>query len=342
MASTANGETLLEIRDLRVSFTRRGGPALDAVRGVDFILHKGEVLAVVGESGSGKSLTMLAAMGLTPATAKVTGSVRFRGTELIGAPRSYLRSIRGAQIAMIFQDSLSALNPVLKVGDQIAEALQLHHPDMSRREAWKRATELLDLVSVPQPDRRVGQYPHEFSGGMRQRAMIAMAVANNPSVLIADEPTTALDVTVQAQVMDVLKRLREQLGLALILITHDMGVVAGTADRVAVMYSGRVVEDATVADLFREPRHPYTRGLLASVPKIDDDADELYSIPGSPPPLGNRAPGCSFSDRCPYVAPLCRRDEPALRAVGPQRAACHFAETLPPVARPALIGEGAA
>ncbi|WP_170984340.1 ABC transporter ATP-binding protein [Rhodoligotrophos defluvii] len=334
---------LLAIRDLKVSFTRRNGPSLEAVRGVDFTLHPGEVLAVVGESGSGKSLSMLAAIGLTPPTATVSGSVRFRGVELVGVPRSYLRSIRGAQIAMIFQDSLSALNPVLTVGDQIAEALQLHHPDMTRREAWKKAEELLALVAVPQPDRRVGQYPHEFSGGMRQRAMIAMAVANNPTVLIADEPTTALDVTVQAQVMDVLKRLREQLGLALILITHDMGVVAGMADRVAVMYAGRVVEDAAVADLFRDPRHPYTRGLLASVPKIEDDGqNELYSIPGAPPLLGSRAPGCAFSERCAYAAPVCGTEQPALRLVGSQRVACHFADRLPRATKAELAPEGTA
>ncbi|MGE0717635.1 MAG: ABC transporter ATP-binding protein [Alphaproteobacteria bacterium] len=315
---------ILEIRDLRVDFAGDRGP-LQAVRGVDLAVARGEVLGIVGESGSGKSVTMLAAMGLLPPSARVRGSVRFQGAELVGMAPAGLRAIRGARMGMIFQDPLSALNPVLTVGEQIAEAVRLHNPAVGRRRAMARAVELMALVSIPEPERRVAQYPHEFSGGMRQRAMIAMAVANDPDLLIADEPTTALDVTVQAQILDVLRQLRQRLGIGLVLVTHDLGVVAGTADRVAVMYSGRVVETAAVDDLFHAPRHPYTQGLLASIPKLDAMVDELHSIGGAPPSLAARPPGCAFNPRCPLAIDTCRAVEPALARHGGSLAACHRA-----------------
>jgi oligopeptide/dipeptide ABC transporter ATP-binding protein len=273
-------------------------------------------------------MSMLAAMGLVPPTARIGGSVLYRGEELVGAPARRLRELRGEKMALIFQDPLTALNPVLKIGEQIAETVRIHHADVSRKEAAHRAVELLKLVSVPQPERRALQYPHEFSGGMRQRAMIAMAVANNPEVLIADEPTTALDVTVQAQILEVLQRLRETLGAGLVLITHDLGIVAGTADTVAVMYGGKVVETGAVDEIFYAARHPYTRGLLASLPRLDSGAEKLIPIPGSPPSVINRPSGCPFHPRCPYAQPVCAADEPALRPVGRTLSACHFAESL--------------
>ena len=315
---------LLQVRDLGVTFRETHA----AVHGVDLTLDRGEVLGIVGESGSGKSMTMLALLGLVPKTARVSGSARFAGEELIGAAPARLRQIRGARIAMIFQEPMTALNPVLSVGSQIAEAVRLHQPTRSRAQAWERAIELLDMVSVPQPRSRVRQYPHEFSGGMRQRVMIAMAIANDPDVLIADEPTTALDVTVQAQILEVLTDLRARLGIGLVLVTHDLGVVAGTADSVAVMYAGRVVETGRVDDIFYGSRHPYTRGLLASLPKIDAGEEDLQSIPGNPPTLTVRPAGCSFHPRCAHVQPRCKSEFPALRPVGPIRTACHFAETL--------------
>lgn len=330
---------LLEIRGLRVAF-RRAGSSFEAVRGIDIDVRRGEVLGIVGESGSGKSVGMLAAIGLAAKNATVTGSVRFKGHELVGQPPRAMRKIRGAEIAMIFQDPLSSLNPVMKVGDQIAEAVRLHNPGVGRKEAMARAISLLELVSIPQPERRAAQYPHEFSGGMRQRAMIAMAVANDPDLLIADEPTTALDVTVQAQILEVLNGLRERLGLGLILITHDLGVLAGYADRVAVVYSGKVVEQASVTELFDDPRHPYTRGLIASIPTLEETRDELFSIPGSPPPLGRLPGGCAFHPRCIYAQARCHTEEPEQRTMEGRLVACHFAETLP--AFDAEAGHGAA
>ncbi len=319
----------LEIRGLRVGFP--GG--LEAVRGVDLSLARGEVVGVVGESGSGKSLTLLAAMGLVPRGARVEGSVRLMGEELIGARRTRLRELRGNRIAMIFQDPLSALNPVLSVGAQIAEAIRLHNPGLGGRAVRERVRELLDRVAVPQAARRVGQYPHEFSGGMRQRVMIAMAIANDPDILIADEPTTALDVTVQAQVLEVFERLRAELGIGIALITHDLGVVAGRADRVAVMYGGRVVEEAGVDALFAAPQHPYTRGLMGSLPTVSGGGGRLTAIPGAPPSLAGRPKGCSFSPRCPLAEARCRTEDPALTPVGEgRRAACHFAGTRPAAA----------
>jgi peptide/nickel transport system ATP-binding protein len=320
-------EPLLEIRDLRISFATHQGP-LEAVCGIDVDLKAGGVLGIVGESGSGKSVSMLGVLGLLPKSAAVTGQARFRGQDLLAMPQQALQAIRGARIGMIFQDPLTALNPVLRVGEQIVEAIRIHHPDVSRKAATARAVELLDVVSIPQPRERVRQFPHEFSGGMRQRAMIAMAMANEPELLIADEPTTALDVTVQAQILEVLGRLRERLGIGLILITHDLGVVAGMADTVAVMYAGRIVERGKVDDVFEASCHPYTRGLLAALPTLDAGDQPLVGIEGRPPSLRERPPGCAFHPRCALAEPRCRIEEPALRLVGATYSACHLAERL--------------
>jgi len=317
-------EPLLAIRDLRVTFATRTGP-VEAVAGIDIDVEEGRVLGVVGESGSGKSVSMLGVLGLLPRSAVVTGSARFRGQELLGMAPQALQAIRGARIGMIFQDPLTALNPVLRVGEQIVEAIRIHR-DVSRKAAMARAVELLDLVSIPQPRERVQQYPHEFSGGMRQRAMIAMAVANEPDLLIADEPTTALDVTVQAQILEVLEELRTRLGIGLILITHDLGVVAGTADAVAVMYAGRIVERGEVDAIFDEPRHPYTQGLLAALPKLDTGDAPLVGIEGRPPSLRDRPAGCAFHPRCSLAEARCRVERPVLRHLGSTWCACHLAE----------------
>jgi peptide/nickel transport system ATP-binding protein len=320
-------DALFSVRDLRVSFGVRGH-RFEAVRGISLDVDHGEVLGIVGESGSGKSVGMLASIGLQAPTASVSGSVRFKGRELVGMSRRDLRHLRGSRIAMIFQDPLSSLNPVMTVGGQIAEAVRLHNPAWSRTRAMDRAVELLELVAISQPDRRIHQYPHQFSGGMRQRVMIAMAVANDPDLLIADEPTTALDVTVQAQIMEVLAGLQRRLHLGLILITHDLGVLAGHADRVAVVYSGEVVEQAPIDDLFRRPSHPYTRGLIASIPNVAEEKERLYSIDGSPPPLGQRPPGCAFNPRCSMARDICRQESPPRRDLGGHLAACHFAGAL--------------
>jgi oligopeptide/dipeptide ABC transporter ATP-binding protein len=315
---------LLEVRDLRVSFRTPTGE-LEAVRGVDFDVAEGEVLGVVGESGSGKSVALKAIMRLLPPRARVSGSIRFRGRELLHASEREMRGLRGGPIAMIFQDPLTAFNPVVTIGDQVAEALMLHDRSLSSAKLRARTVELLELVAIPEPASRAGQYPHEFSGGMRQRAMIAMALANKPELLLADEPTTALDVTVQAQILDILRDLQRELNLGLALVTHDLGVVAGMADRVSVMYSGRLVETAAVDDLFADPRHPYTRGLIASIPRLDTGSDRLVSIEGSPPPLTDRSPGCAFAPRCPLAADICRTERPELRPADRSISACHFA-----------------
>ncbi|GAB5469313.1 MAG: ABC transporter ATP-binding protein [Rhodospirillales bacterium] len=318
-------QPLFSIRDLRVTFGRAEA-ALPVVRGVSLDLAQGEVLGIVGESGSGKSVAMLAALGLLPEGARVEGSVRFKGRELVGLPRRELRKLRGSRISMIFQDPLSSFNPVMKIGDQLAEVIRLHNPAVGKVEALQRAVTLLDLVSIPEPARRVRQYPHEFSGGMRQRVMIAMAVANDPDVLIADEPTTALDVTVQAQIMEVLADLQRRLKLGIVLITHDLGVLAGHVDRVAVVYSGEVVEQANVYQLFQEPRHPYTRGLIASIPDLDTPSDRLFSIEGTPPSPGKLPGGCAFHPRCVRAEALCHQEPPGLKDFGGHLAACHFAD----------------
>ncbi|WP_052161411.1 ABC transporter ATP-binding protein [Hoeflea sp. BAL378] len=321
MAETA---PLLEARDLRV--TLRNG--LEIVRGVTFTAEAGKVLGIVGESGSGKSITMRAVMGLSPPGAVISGSIKLRGEELVRAPERRMRALRGSKIGMIFQDPMTALNPVITVGKLIAEAVRLHNPGMSASTARQRAVELLDLVAVPQPEIRVNQYVHEFSGGMRQRAMIAMAVANNPEVLIADEPTTALDVTVQAQILDVLKSLQDRFSMGLVLITHDLGIVAGAADDVIVMYAGKIMESGSVRDIFYRTRHPYTRGLLSCLPTIAGEQSRLEPIPGSPPLLSARPEGCPFHPRCPMARDACRTEEPVLRPVDNVLTACHFAEDL--------------
>jgi oligopeptide/dipeptide ABC transporter ATP-binding protein len=259
---------------------------------------------------------------------QVTGSIRFAGMELAGRPQKELARLRGARIGMIFQDPMTALNPVLTIGAQIAEAIRIHDATVSSKRAAERAVEMLRLVAIPYPERRALQYPHELSGGMRQRAMIAMAMANEPELLIADEPTTALDVTVQAQIIELLRRLQASHRMGLVLISHDLGIVAGTADRVAIMYAGRIVERGGVEDIFDRPRHPYTRGLLASLPKIDNTTARLTAIEGAPPSLAARPSGCAFHPRCRHAAAICIAQEPVLRDVAGVDVACHLAESI--------------
>jgi oligopeptide/dipeptide ABC transporter ATP-binding protein len=327
----ATNESVLSVRNLTVEFKTDDG-VVHAVDDLSFELARSETLGIVGESGSGKSVTSLAIMGLLPKTASISGAAIFDGADLIGRTDKQLQPVRGNRIAMIFQDALAALNPVHRVGDQIAEAISVHH-DVSRADLRARAVELLDLVGISQPVQRAEEYPHQYSGGMRQRAMIAMAIANDPDVLIADEPTTALDVTIQAQVLDVLERVQQRTDTAIILITHDLGVVAGVADRVLVMYAGRAAEIGSVDDVFYRPGHPYTRGLLASLPRLDRGPEHhrLHRIKGQPPSLINRPPGCSFHPRCPYadLDGPCTTAVPPLVAVGDDHvSACHFAATL--------------
>ncbi|MCJ8143404.1 ABC transporter ATP-binding protein [Ancylobacter sp. A5.8] len=320
-------QPLLDIRGLAVTIPTRDGERA-AVSNVDFTVDRGEVVGLVGESGSGKSLSMLAVMGLLPRQLHVSGSIRFDGVEICGAPERRMRSLRGRRIAMVFQDPMTALNPVKTIGAQITETIRLHNPTLSRAEVKARALALLEIVAIPAPERRFEQYPHEFSGGMRQRVVIAIAIANDPDLLIADEPTTALDVTIQAQIMEIFARLREERGMAVVLITHDLGLVAGLADRMSVLYAGRVAERGPVGPVFAAPRHPYTAGLLAAVPSIDDVAERLYAIPGTPPSLGDRPEACTFAPRCDFAVPLCRTSEPALTRVGSALVACHRAGEL--------------
>src|SRR5262245_27664869 len=317
-------DAVLSLRDLTVGFKTPNG-IVQAVRGVDLEVAPGEAVGVVGESGSGKSVSFLATLGLLPSKAQITGSAKVAGIELVGASRSTLDSVRGKKAAMIFQDPLSALNPVHRIGDQIIEMIQSHQ-QVSDSAAMKRAVELLDVVGIPQPDQRARQYPHEFSGGMRQRVMIAMAIANDPDVLIADEPTTALDVTVQAQILDVLDRIRRDFNTAIVMITHDLGVIARIADRVQVMYAGRVVERTTISSLFDHPTHPYTQGLLQSIPR--HGLSRLVPIAGSPPNMLRPPSGCAFRTRCPYAIDECAGDLPELRPVGPAQSACVRADEL--------------
>lgn len=315
---------ILSIRDLRVTFDTPLGE-LQAVRGVDFDVSSGELMGVVGESGSGKSVTFLAAMGLLPPRAKISGSVVLDGEELIGASSGRLRSIRGRLMSMIFQDPLSALNPVHRVGDQISEMLQSHQK-ISNKDAATQSVELLDLVGIPQPIDRARQYCHQFSGGMRQRVLIAMAIANNPKVLIADEPTTAMDVTVQAQILEVIQRVQEKFGTAVVLITHDLGVIARVASRVNVMYAGRNIEKGEVDSLFDHPSHPYTRGLLNSLPR--HGTERLEPIVGFPPNMLRPPSGCGFSPRCQFTKPSCDETLPDLRVFADLQTACIRAEEL--------------
>jgi peptide/nickel transport system ATP-binding protein len=322
--TNARHDTILEVADLTVSFRSEAG-SVRAVRGVTYSVAPGETLAIVGESGSGKSVSSLAVMGLLPSSAQITGTIRFKGTDLLTLNDRRLSKIRGSGISMVFQDPLSALTPVYTIGDQIAEAVRIHQ-DVNKNQAQKRAVELLDLVGIPNPELRASSFPHEFSGGMRQRAMIAMAIANDPDLIIADEPTTALDVTIQAQVLEVLKKAKQATNAATVLITHDLGVVAGFADRVMVMYAGKAVELASVDDIFYHPRMPYTMGLLGSIPRMDvAEKEPLIPIEGNPPSLVNLPDGCPFAPRCPIAVEQCRTTEPALDPTdrGAHFAACH-------------------
>ena len=319
----AVAQPMLSLRNLTVDFAV-GGRKVHAVRGVDLDVRRGEIVAVVGESGSGKSTVMLAVMGLLAANASVSGQALLDGTDLLGISPSALRSVRGSRVAMIFQDPMTSLNPVLTVGRQLSEAVLVHR-SMSKSAAADHARELLELVAIPHARERLRSYPHELSGGMRQRVMIAMAMANDPEVLIADEPTTALDVTIQAQILEVLDRLRRERDLAIVLVTHDLGVVAGVADSVHVMYAGNLVEQGEVRNVFYHPAHPYTRGLLACSPRLDHDSADLAPIPGSPPVLTDLPTGCAFAPRCSLATDRCLTEVPTLRDLGTTRAACILA-----------------
>jgi peptide/nickel transport system ATP-binding protein len=303
---------LLEVQDLHTRFRTDDG-IVKAVSGVSFTLDRGHTLGIVGESGSGKSVTFLTVMGLVDRRiAQIEGSVRYDGEEILGWSNTRLQHIRGRRIGMIFQDPMTSLNPVKKIGWQLEEAVLLHN-DVPRAEARKRAIEILREVEIPRAEARVDDYPHQFSGGMRQRVMIAMALINQPEVLIADEPTTALDVTTQAQILRLMERLQDEHGMAIVMITHDLGVVAELADDVAVMYGGRIVEEANVDDLFSKPEMPYTWGLLGSLPRVNVDAERLEQIPGQPPSLLRPPPGCAFHPRCAYAFDRCREERPELR-----------------------------
>ncbi|MGH8904173.1 MAG: ABC transporter ATP-binding protein [Egibacteraceae bacterium] len=319
------GPHLLEVEKLHVEFrTRRG--VVHAVNGISCTLEQRETLAILGESGSGKSVSAQAIMGLidSPPGFVTQGAVRFQGRDLLRMSERERRAVRGQHIAMVFQDALTALNPVFPVGWQIGEMFRVHR-DASRREARRQAIELMERVRIPSAPQRANDYPHQFSGGMRQRVMIAMALALDPDVLIADEPTTALDVTVQAQVMELLRELQAQTGMGLILITHDLGVVADVADRVAVMYAGRIVETGPVRAIYHNPAHPYTQGLMASIPRLDQKGERLEPIKGSPPSLMRIPSGCAFHPRCPYAREVCVTDWPPLHEVEPgRRSACHY------------------
>jgi oligopeptide/dipeptide ABC transporter ATP-binding protein len=334
---------ILSIRDLTVEFSTEDG-IVHAVTGVSYDLQPGEVLGVIGESGSGKSVSVMSLLGLIPQPPGriLSGEAIFKGSDLLKMSKRQLRAVRGGDAAMIFQDPMTSLNPVLSVGAQIAEAIKAHNPGIKDRAALDRAVQLLDLVGVPNPEQRARQYPHEFSGGMRQRGMIAMAIANEPTVLIADEPTTALDVTIQAQIIEVLKAAQQETGAAIILITHDLGLIAELADRVVVMYAGRVVEMGDVFTIFNSPRHPYTLGLMNSLAKLEGDQEWLQPIPGQPPSLITLPPGCAFHPRClvSQGRARCREEVPPLREVeGQHLSACHFAEELINVEAP--LGAGA-
>jgi peptide/nickel transport system ATP-binding protein len=326
-------EPLLQVRDLQVHFDTPDG-VVKAVDGVSYEVGRGQALGIVGESGSGKSVSSLTVMGLTRSdNARISGEVIFQGRDLLKASSDEMRRLRGNDVAMIFQDPLSSLHPHYRVGAQLAEAIRAHDTGVSKDDARRRAVELLDMVEIPEPKKRVRSYPHEFSGGMRQRAMVAMALANDPALLIADEPTTALDVTVQAQILDLIGRLQHELETAVVIITHDLGVIAETADRIAVMYAGRIVEEAPTDTIFARPEHPYTWGLLRSIPRLDvPRGSDLLPIPGRPPSLIRLPGGCSFHPRCPYARPRHAEIDPRLELVpdDPQhRVAC----LLDPAAR---------
>jgi oligopeptide/dipeptide ABC transporter ATP-binding protein len=338
-------EPLLEVKDLVVEFKTDDG-IVHAVDGITYDVFPGETLGIVGESGSGKSVGTLALLGLIPQPPGkiVNGSATFKGQNLLKLKKRELRRLRGDEVAMIFQDPMTSLNPVLKIGFQLGEAVKTHHPKEPDDQIKAHVIDLLRLVGVPEPETRYDQYPHEFSGGMRQRAMIAMSIANNPSLLIADEPTTALDVTIQAQVLEVLKRVQAETNAATIMITHDLGIVAELCDRVLVMYGGKIVEAGDVHTIFQKPRHPYTIGLMDSLPKLTEDEQWLRPIPGSPPSLINRPSGCAFHPRC-FLSQgrlRCRDEVPVLRpAEGSGHVtACHFSEEL--IGRSSKFAEAAA
>jgi peptide/nickel transport system ATP-binding protein len=320
---TQSGRPLLEVTDLRISIPTEAG-LIEAVRGVSFSMQARDTLGVVGESGSGKTMLALAAMGLVPGSAKVSGSIRLDGRELLDCTPAQWRSIRGARVSMVFQDPMTALNPMYKVGWQVAECIRLHER-VSKPAAWRRAADLLGEVGLPQPAQLAHRYPHELSGGMRQRVVIAMAIANSPQLIIADEPTTALDVTVQALILDLLRTLRDQTGAALMLISHDLGVLAEIAERIMVMYAGRGMEIGSARDVFADPRVPYTAGLLASLPPVDRRTERLAAIPGVPPTGIGYGAGCAFAPRCPLAAEPCAADPPLLPVAPGHLAACHFA-----------------
>lgn len=303
---------LLEVKNLKTQFKVKGG-LVNAVDGVDFDIDKGEVVAIVGESGSGKSVTSLSIMGLipNPPGKVIDGEIIFNGEDLLKKSKNEFQQIRGNKISMIFQEPMTSLNPVYTIGRQISETL-MKHKNMNKKDAQKEAVKMLELVGIPSPEKRVNDFPHQLSGGMRQRVMIAMALACNPELLIADEPTTALDVTIQAQILDLMLKLKEKFNTSIMLITHDLGVVAEVADRVVVMYCGKVVEKALAGELFEKPMHPYTVGLLNSIPKIDEDKDKLFMIPGTVPNPLEMPEGCAFSDRCDRCMPICKKSMPSL------------------------------
>ncbi len=312
---------LLDVQHLTTEFrTRRG--VVQAVRDVSFSIEKGEILALVGESGSGKSVTSLSIMGLLSSNGRISsGRILFNGEDLLTKSEHALRRIRGNNMSMIFQEPMTSLNPIFTVGDQIMESIQLH-TKLTKKQAQEKMLHLLDLVGIPNPSKRVKDYPHQLSGGMRQRIMIAIAMACEPQLLIADEPTTALDVTIQAQILDLIYRMREQFNISVLLITHDLGVVAEAADRVAVMYCGRIVEDGKTADILSSPYHPYTLGLLKSIPRLDDNADRLYMIPGMVPPPEEVPPYCAFADRCSRAQDACRQGLPPFIALKDRNVRC--------------------
>jgi oligopeptide transport system ATP-binding protein len=321
----AQGNTVLDVKNLETTFSTPEGP-VKAVNGVSFTVNAGEAVGVVGESGSGKSQIFMSVMGLLASNGRAQGSVMFRGQEILGLPLPQLNKVRGERMSMIFQDPMTSLNPYLTINRQMTEVL-VTHKGMSEADARLAAIAMLDRVQIPEAARRVDMYPHEFSGGMRQRAMIAMALLCQPELLIADEPTTALDVTVQAQILDLMNELRRDFNMALVLITHDLGVIAGLADRVLVMYAGRIVESGPVIDIFKRPQHPYTAGLLRSMPRLDETKGErLTTIAGQPPNLQRLPAGCAFRDRCDKQMDICAREIPALAPFEPGRSkACHLA-----------------
>ena len=336
-----NGDAILSVRDLRISFGTHAGE-VQAVRGASFDLRRGETLAIVGESGSGKSVAARSIMRLNPETNTIVrgGEILFEGEDMLAASERRMQSVRGPKIAMVFQDPMTSLDPTMRIGPQIVESLK-KHLGMSGRQAAERAVELLKLVGIPNAEARLKQYPHQFSGGMRQRVVIAIALACDPQVLIADEPTTALDVTIQAQILELMRELQDRLGMSIILITHDLGVVASTAHRVAVMYGGRIVETGTVREIFYNPQMPYTWGLLASIPLPNADSSlELIPIPGTPPDATNPPKGCPFTSRCPYAMKVCGDEMPEPTTFSPEHwAACWLHHPMAPkVEPPARVG----